>query len=232
MEEVDSDGESLPCTFLPCHWKPPKKCKESTLCLANATFVKHDYAKPHKKKVRQVENFDLWPDCFRGMASKAIPLLLQKLKGEQLCVSLLFDSQFQSDDLHSDDINIPGPSTLEDTITQFKETLKITSNRSREIERDTRDQRKSDLWFSVRRYRIMSSLFGAVLSRKSDTHTDNLVLRIIQPKSTPAINYGIENEKHVLDEYIKYQHRLGKQSGCSPLWSHNKPQLQFSWSFT
>ncbi len=147
-------------------------------------------------------------------------------------MSLLFDSQFQSDDLHSDDINIPGPSTLEDTITQFKETLKITSNRSREIERDTRDQRKSDLWFSVRRYRIMSSLFGAVLSRKSDTHTDNLVLRIIQPKSTPAINYGIESEKHVLDEYIKYQHRLGKQSGCSPLWSHNKPQLQFSWSFT
>ncbi len=76
---------------------------------------------------------------------------------------------------------------------------------------DTRDQRKSDLWFSVRHYCITSSLFGAVLSRKSDTCPDNLVLRIIQPKSlsTPAINHGIENEKHALDEYIKYQHRLG-----------------------
>ncbi len=65
------------------------------------------------------------------MASQAIPELLQQLKGEQLCVSLLFNSQFQSDDLHSDYINIPGPSTLEDTITQFKETLQITSKRSR-----------------------------------------------------------------------------------------------------
>ncbi len=79
--------------------------------------MKHDYAKPHKKKVEQVEDFDPWPDCFRGMASQEIPELLLKLKGEQLCVSLLFDSQFHSDDLHSDDINIPGPSTLEDTIT-------------------------------------------------------------------------------------------------------------------
>ena len=54
MQEVDSDDESLPCTSQPCCWKPPKKCKESTLCLAenSSTFVKHDYAKPHKKKIR------------------------------------------------------------------------------------------------------------------------------------------------------------------------------------
>ncbi len=107
MEEVDSDGESLPCTFLPCRWKPPKKRTESVLRLADATFVKHDYAKPHKK-VRQVEDFDPWLDSFQGMASQEIPELLQKLKGEQLYVSLLFDSQFQSDEMHSDDINIPG----------------------------------------------------------------------------------------------------------------------------
>ena len=64
MEEVDSDGESLPCTSQPCRWKPPKKRKESTLRLANVTFMKHDYAKPHKKKVRQVEDFDPRPDSF------------------------------------------------------------------------------------------------------------------------------------------------------------------------
>ncbi len=211
MQDVDSDEESLPCTSQPCRWKPPKKRKESTLRIADATFVKHDYAKPNKKKIRQVEDFDPRPESFQGASSRSLPDLLRKLKGEQLCVSLLFDSQFQSDELSSDDISIPGKSTLKDTILQFKETLKITSEKSREIEQDTRDQRKSDLWFSVRRYRITSSLFGAVLSRKADTPPDSLVLRIIQPKSlsTPAINYGIENEKHAL-EYIKYQHSLGK----------------------
>ena len=64
MEEVDSGGESLPCTSLLCRWKPPKERKESTLRLADATLVKHDYAKPHKRKVRQVEDFDPWPDSF------------------------------------------------------------------------------------------------------------------------------------------------------------------------
>ena len=92
MQEVDSDDESLPCTSQPCRWKAPKKRKESTLCLADATSVKHDYAKPHKKKIRQVEDFDPRPDSFRGTASQSVPELLQKLKREQLCVSLLFDS--------------------------------------------------------------------------------------------------------------------------------------------
>ena len=65
----------------------------------------------------------------------------------------------------------------------------------------------------MQHYRITSSLFGAVFSRKSNTCPDNLVLRIIQPKSllsTPVINHGIENEKHALDEYIKYQHTIAK----------------------
>ena len=48
MQEVDSDDESLPCTSQPCRWKSLKKRKENTLCLADATFVKNDYAKLHK----------------------------------------------------------------------------------------------------------------------------------------------------------------------------------------
>ncbi len=40
-----------------------------------------------------------------------------------------------------------------------------------------------------------------------------MVLRIIQPKtlSTPAINYGVENEKHAVNEYKKYQQSLGNK---------------------
>ena len=215
IQRVDSDDEeeSLPCTSQPCRWKPPKKRKESTLRLSDAEFVKHDYAKPVKKKIKQVENFDPRPESFRGTAKQGLPELLQKLKGEQLGVSLLLDSQYQVEDVLDTPTsqNIPDVSKLKETILSFKETLQITAEKAREIERDTREQRNSNLWFSVRRHRITSSLFGAVLSRKPDTPPDSLVLRIVQPKSfsTPAITYGVEKEKCAIKEYISYQHSIG-----------------------
>ena len=118
IQRVDSDDEeSLPCTSQPCHWKPPQKCKESVLRLSDATFVKHDYAKPEKKKIKQVEDFDPRPDSFQGTASKGLPELLQKVKGEQLCVSLLFDPQFQAEEVSSPSShNIPDMTNLKDTI--------------------------------------------------------------------------------------------------------------------
>lgn len=92
--DEDEDEASIPCTSQPCQWKPPKKRKESTLRLSDATFEKHDYAKPVKKRVKHVEDFDPRPESFRGSASTRLPGLLQKLSGEQLCISLLFDPQY------------------------------------------------------------------------------------------------------------------------------------------
>ena len=93
----------------------------------------------------------------------------------------------------------------------FKKTLEVTAEKSREIERNTREQRKYPLWFSVRRDRITASIFGAVLSRKPDTPPDCLVLSIIQSKSfsTPATEYGIEKEESAVKEYISHQHNHG-----------------------
>ena len=69
----------------------------------------------------------------------------------------------------------------------------------------------SSLWLSMKRFRITSSLFGDVLSRRYDTPPDSLVLCIIQPKSfsTAAIRYGIENEEPAVKQYIAHQHSHG-----------------------
>ena len=69
----------------------------------------------------------------------------------------------------------------------------------------------SSLWFSVRRYRITSSLFGSVLTRRADTPPDSLVLCIIQPKRfcTAATKYDIENEQVVIKEYVTHQNTHG-----------------------
>ena len=107
-------------------------------------------------------------------------------------------------------MNLHDVSMLKNTILAFKETLIVTPVMSRELERQTHEQRNSPLWFSVRRYCITASLLGAVLSHRNTTPPDSLVLRIIQPKSfcTPA-TYGIEKEQHAIKEYIAHQHRQG-----------------------
>ena len=100
---------------------------------------------------------------------------------------------------------------LKETIAAVKKDMELSSDQARKIERDTRKQRMSSLWFSMRRFRITSSLFGNVLSRRPETPPGSLVLRIIQPKSfsTEATRYGIENEECAVIQFIAHQHSHG-----------------------
>ena len=107
---ANDDAIDTPCTSLPCQWKPPKKRKDSTLRLSEASFVKHDYAKPSKRKVRCVEDYDPRPPEFRGSTVQRLPALLQRLKGQQLCVSLLFDPECRQDT--SDEVQNPSSHNL------------------------------------------------------------------------------------------------------------------------
>ena len=183
--------------------------------MSEAVFQKHDYNKPVKRSIKPVEEFDPRPPEFRGTASSRLPDLLQKVKGEQLCVSLLLDSSC----CHGENSTIPAqtsshlPDTasLLDTVAAFKSSLKISEDQARHIEQNTREQRNSVLWHSIRRYRITASFFGSVLSRRPNTPPDSLVLRIIQPKSfsTRATAYGIEKEQIAISEYITYQRSRG-----------------------
>ena len=171
--------------------------------------------RPVKRKIKRVEDFDPRPPQFRGTAASRLPELVSKLRGEQLCISLLFDSQYRrtthDTSQQPSSHNRPEIASLQETVTAFKRSLEVTSDKACEIERDTREQRKSSLWFSVRQYRITASMFGAVLSRRPDTPPDSLVLRIIHPKtfSTEATKYGIENEASAVKEYVAYQHSHG-----------------------
>ena len=87
------------------------------------------------------------------------------------------------------DYNLPSSSALVTTIAAFKEAIEVSNSKAGEIVslRVTREQHQSDLWFSVQRYCITASLFGHVISRRPDTPPDNLVLRIIQAKSSPQM---------------------------------------------
>jgi hypothetical protein len=214
----EGDNDEVPVTSLPCQWKAPKKRKESVLPISEARFEKHDYAHPVKKSVRQLENFDPRPSEFRGDAASRLATFLEKVRGEQLGISLLLDNHFCRHSFEQDgqqptspSPSLPSTTSLQETVKAFICSLRVSPDKAREIEQNTRQQCLSPLWFDVRRYRITSSIFGHVLSRRADTPPDNLVLRIIQPRSfsTPATKYGIENEQVALKKYIACQKAEG-----------------------
>ena len=85
---------------------------------------------------------------------------------------------------------------LKKSVEMFISTLKVTEEKAREIEANTRDQRLSPQWFAACRFLLTASMFGSVVTRKPDTPPDNLALRIIQPKSfsSEATKHGIDSE--------------------------------------
>ena len=101
--------------------------------------------------------------------------------------------------------------SISKTIVAFKESLWVTPQQAHKIEQDTRQQRNSLSWFAVRRYRITSSLFGAVLSRRENTSPDSLVMHILQPKKffSHATEYGGQTEQIAISKYIEHQHANG-----------------------
>lgn len=181
--------------------------------MSEATFQKHDYAKPVKRKVKPAE--DPRPPQYRGTAVDGVRKLLDKLRGEQLRVSLLLDSQCQRTNTEASQQpsshSVPDAASLKETTEAFKQSIQVSDARACEIERCTHGQRMSSLWFDVRWYRITASMFGAVLSRRPHTPPDSLVLRLIQLKqfSTAAMKYGIDNEEVAVKEYVAYQHNHG-----------------------
>jgi hypothetical protein len=164
-----------------------------------------------KKKIKPIEDYDPRPEQYKGTAASRLPALLDSVRGQELCVSLLFDEKCQHWGTNQDvaaaasSVHIPKIYELRDTITEFKRTLCISDDKAREIERDTREQRHSSLWHSVRRYRITSSLFGIVLAHRDTTPPDNLVLRILQPKNfySQATQHGIEMEPLAIENISK-----------------------------
>lgn len=81
----------------------------------------------------------------------------------------------------------------------------------RKIEQNTREQRQSTRWHSVRRYRITASKFVVVAHRKPDTPPDSLVLSILQPRqfTSAATEWGIEHEPAAIERYVKHHQTLG-----------------------
>ena len=125
--------------------------------------------------VHRLNDYDPRPSEFKGLACGELPEILKKIKGNNLGISLLLDSEYiesQSTLLQPSGYNLPADGELKRTIDLFKRSLEVTQDQARQMERDTRDQRMSSTWFAIRQYRLTASMFGDVISRRPETPPD------------------------------------------------------------
>ena len=87
---------------------------------------------------------------------------------------------------------LPSKAELQYRVQEFKKSLELPPEKTREIEQNTRNQHNSPLWFSVHRYRLTASYFGTIYCRKNDTPPQALVLQILGTKqvTAPALEWG------------------------------------------
>ena len=147
-----------------------------------------------KRRVSLTEEFDPRPMEYRNTATSLLPALLDEVRGESLGVSLLFDPLYCHETVPASGTRVPGTLKLKETVEAFKDSLRLSSEKLRDIKQNTREQQKSPLWFSVRRYRITASHFGNILHRKSTTPPDVLVASILRPCSFFSVATDWENK--------------------------------------
>ena len=200
--DVTSEEEALPITSFVCQWKVPHRRKESTALMSESTFQKYVYGRERKRTLKPLEDFDPRPEQYRGTAMDRLPELLDKLRGKGLCISLALDSESRcwtetkGDSTRQLPPQLPSKKELQERVAEFKKSLHISPEKCRDIEKKTRDQHHSPLWYSVRRYRITASYFGQIVRRRPTTPPQSLVLQILGTKtfSTTATEWGQKNE--------------------------------------
>ena len=107
-----------------------------------------------------LEDFDPRPSDCKGQATANLAAFMQKVKGRNLGVSLLLDPSTQVwTEETTETPTIVSTEQLLKSVAAFKESLKLPTAELRRIERETRDQSQSLLWFSVRKYRNTASFF-------------------------------------------------------------------------
>ena len=207
-----SDDEALPVTSFACQWKVPSRRKDCTLPLSKVVFEKHSYGRERKRSLKLMEEFDPRPAVYQNTAKDLLQDFLGKVKGKGLGVSLLLDPEFQANFSGGPlQPKLPSKTELQYRVSEFKKSLKLPPEKTREIEQTTRDQCNSPLWFSVRRYRLTASYFGSVYCRRTNTPPQSLVLQILGTKqvTAPALEWGNTHEEAALQQYRDHQHSAG-----------------------
>jgi hypothetical protein len=145
-----------------------------------------------------------------------LPALIDKVRGKGLGISYLFDTStcYWDTEKLPESYSLPTVPELQEKVKLFKNTLKLSSEEIREMERNTKDQHLCEQWYFARRYRITASNFGSIYHRRPTTPPDALVLRLLGVKTftgNEATEWGKQNEEQALKLYVLHQQSAGHE---------------------
>ena len=200
--------------------KGPGKQKEIALKTSESTIEKHVYRRVRRYERKPLENYDPCPTECVGKIKDRLPALLDRVRGKGLLISLLFDTStcYWDTDNVPESYEMPTLEKLKEKLRLFKNTLKLSPEKIREIERNTRDQQLCELWYFARRCQITALNFGLVYHRRLTTPPDALVLRLLRVSTfrySEATEWGKRNEENALKQYIEYQQKGGGHAGLT-----------------
>ena len=122
---------------------------------------------PKQQKFSALEDFDPRPLLCRGTITFLVPGLLQKVGGMGLHISLLLDpsTRHWSSNVTAETSFNKHDVTwlLKQTVQEFKNSFRVTTEKVRDIERLTREQKNSTMWCDVPRHHLTASVLGEVM---------------------------------------------------------------------
>lgn len=130
-------------------------------------------------------------------------------------------------------VEVPSRPQLQDVALEYyNANVKATISQCREIEKATRGQSSSGLWFKQRQIRLTASNFGNIVKRKKadvSKLTSRLTTTYNFLSDLRPIKYGKENEDVAAQLYVQYQHSHGspgtKVFNCGLVVNPNFPWL-------
>lgn len=110
-------------------------------------------------------------------------------------------------------VRVPSIPPLKGSALEFyNNNVKVSINQCWEIEKATRSQSSSELWFKERHLRLTASNFGNIIKRKKadvSKLTDRLSTTCNSLSHLKAIRFGKENEDVAAQLYMQYQNFNG-----------------------
>ena len=145
--------EKLPITFFSCQWNVPRKRKESTAKFINISFQRHVYGCQRKHTLELVTHGQL---NIEELLLLLLESFLATVKGRGLGVSVLLDKDTRvwKDEEESiqnvavslsEKSRLPSRSELLERVVAFKESLRLSPEKIRQMEQQTTSVKVSHL---------------------------------------------------------------------------------------
>ena len=96
---------------------------------------------------------------------------------------------------------------------QSVKELRVTNQKLRELERNTRDQSTCDRWFEEQRQRIKSSTFCAVIKRRKSIYPKSILNNLLCSSNkivSKACKWGLGKDEEAVKKYLKHKGREGQ----------------------